>query len=189
MDGINNGLNLVLKYVILVVSIIVLFILLASNANEKYNNAFKVTFNDKVMYATYDSVYVEVFLLRDGGSKVAIEPENKSIFNKIGKSDKYIMDLNEYELYNVFGVRTTFYNNKLKYFKLKEVFDDNKTMMIQKDGKTIYEGEFKRDVTSFITENGRYYFHIYTKQKRNSSIFAFSKTSIHFNVLVGEIGE
>ena len=49
MDGINNGLNLVLKYVILVVSIIVLFILLASNANEKYNNAFKVTFNDKVM--------------------------------------------------------------------------------------------------------------------------------------------
>lgn len=86
-------------------------------------------------------------------------------FNKISESDKYLLEVKEYEVYDRFGHRDS-YSLVDKNQDLREVFDDNKKMMVQKDGKIIYDGEFKNNITDIIKENGRYYFHVYTKQKK-----------------------
>lgn len=185
MVGIKEGLKETLKY-IFVIALIVVSFMMVYFVNSDYNDKFVITINGNEMTARYDSEYVKYFLKRYGGLTY-----NKSIhnnmdyFNKISKSDKYLLEVKEYEAYDRFGHRDS-YSLVDKNQDLREVFDDNKKMMVQKDGKVIYDGEFKNNITDIIKENGRYYFHVYTKQKRFSSPFGYSKTSLHFCFLVGE---
>ncbi len=189
MDGISIGLKEVFLYTFVVIVIIASFMMVYF-INTDYNDKFDITINGNEMTARYDSEYVKYFLKRNGGSTYnrSINSNNNSeLFNKIEESDNYYLNIKEYETYNKFGYRESYepsFNQELR-----EVFDNNKTMMVQKDGKIIYKGSFKNDITDIIKEDGRYYFHVYTKQKRKSSPFGYSKASLHFCFLVGDTHE
>lgn len=185
MEGINEGIKEVFKYTFIAIAIIVSFMLVYFN-NTDFNDKFDITINGNEMTARYDSEYVKYIFKRHGGSNYnRTISKDEDLFNKIEQSNTYILNVKEYEAYDKFDHRVSYKevgSNQI----LKEVFDDNKTMMIQKDGKIIYDGVFKNDITDIIKENGRYYFHVYTKQKRTSSPFAYSKASLHFCFLVGD---
>lgn len=188
MEGISDGLKIAFKYIFIAIIIIVSFMMVYF-VNTDYNDKFVITINGNEMIARYDSEYVKYFFKRHGGSNYNKTIHNNSeFFNKIKESNTYILDVREYEVYNKFGHRDS-YTGISDNKDLREVFDDNKTMMVQKDGKVIYDGEFKSDITDIIKENGRYYFHVYTKQKRSSSPFGYSKASLHFCFLVGDYYE
>ena len=186
MAVLSEGLKETFKYTFIAIIIIASFMMVYF-VNTDYNDKFDITINGIEMTARYDSEYVKYILKRNGGStynRSVNSDDNSGFFNKISKSDYYYLDIKEYEAYNKFGHRESyepFFNQELR-----EVIDDNKTMMVQKDGKVIYEGDFKNDITDIIKEDGRYYFHVYTKQKRPSSPFAYSKASLHFCFLVGD---
>lgn len=185
MEGISEGLKEAFKYTFVAIVIIVSFMMVYF-VNTDFNDKFVITINNQELTARYDSEYVKYFLKRHGGSNY-----NKSIhnntdyFNKIQQSNTYVLIVKEYEAYDRFGHRDS-YTGVSANQELREVFDNNKKMMVQKDGKIIYDGEFKDDITDIIKENGRYYFHVYTKQKRFSSPFGYSKASLHFCFLVGD---
>ena len=185
MEGISEGLKEAFKYTFIAIIIIVSFMMVYF-VNTDFNDKFDITINGQELTARYDSEYVKYFLKRHGGSNY-----NKSIhnntdyFNKIQQSNTYVLSVKEYEAYDRFGHRNS-YTGVGANQELREVFDNNKKMMVQKDGKIIYDGEFKDDITDIIKENGRYYFHVYTKQKRSSSPFGYSKASLHFCFLVGD---
>ena len=185
MEGISEGLKEAFKYTFIAIIIIVSFMMVYF-VNTDFNDKFDITINGQELTARYDSEYVKYFLKRHGGSNY-----NKSIhnntdyFNKIQQSNTYVLSVKEYEAYDRFGHRNS-YTGVGANQELREVFDNNKKMMVQKDGKIIYDGEFKDDITDIIKENGRYYFHVYTKQKRFSSPFGYSKASLHFCFLVGD---
>ncbi len=185
MEGISEGLKISFKYTFIAIVIILSFMMIYF-VNTDYNDKFDITINDKELTARYDSEYVKYFFKRYGGSNYnRIIHNNSDYFNKIKQADTYILSVKEYEVYNKFGHRES-YNGINSNLELREVFDDDKKMMVQKDNITIYDGEFKSDVTDIIKEDGRYFFHVYTKQKRNSSPFGYSKTSLHFCFLVGD---
>ena len=185
MEGISEGLKEAFKYTFIAIIIIVSFMMVYF-VNTDFNDKFDITINGQELTVRYDSEYVKYFLKRHGGSNC-----NKSIhnntdyFNKIQQSNTYVLSVKEYEAYDRFGHRNS-YTGVGANQELREVFDNNKKMMVQKDGKIIYDGEFKDDITDIIKENGRYYFHVYTKQKRFSSPFGYSKVSLHFCFLVGD---
>lgn len=185
MEGISEGIKEAFKYTFVAIVIIVSFMMVYF-VNTDFNDKFVITINNQELTARYVSEYVKYFLKRNGGSNY-----NKSIhnntdyFNKIQQSNTYVLIVKEYEAYDRFGHRDS-YTGVGANQELREVFDNNKKMMVQKDGKIIYDGEFKDDITDIIKENGRYYFHVYTKQKRFSSPFGYSKASLHFCFLVGD---
>ena len=184
MDGINKGLKSVFIYSFIAIFIITTFFIVYYSTND-YSNKFVISINDTELLARYDTEYVKFIFKRfSGGTYNKSVSNNSMLFNKIKTCDKYILNIEEYEAYNRFSHREEYKSTTNQ--ELKEVFDNNKTMMVQKDNKIIYEGKFLNDITSIIKENGRYYFHVYTKQKGNSSPFGYSKTSLHFNFLVGD---
>ncbi len=188
MDGINLGLKQVFKYFFIVSILVATFLVIYFSDNE-YVDKFDITVNDNIITAMYDTEYVQYFLKKNGGRKHNRSiSNNEDLFNRIEESDNYYLNFKEYEVYDKFGHRTD-YNYDASKQELKEVFDNKKSMMVQKDGIIIYEGIFKNNITDIIKEPGRYFFHIYTKQKRSTSPFAYSKTSLHFNFLVGDSNE
>lgn len=186
MDGINEGFKIIFKFTFLAIIIISSFIIMYY-AEEDYKNKFDITINNKEITARYDTEYIKYIFKRYGGStytKSISSDNNEDYFNKIARTKNYYLDIKEYEAYNRFDQRQSyepFFNQKLK-----KIFNNKKTMMVQKDGRVIYEGEFKNDIIDIISENGRYYFHVYVKQKESSSLFAYSKFSLHFCFLVGD---
>lgn len=184
MDGLIEGLKKNFMYIFITIIIIVSFMMIYF-VNSDYNDKFVIIINDVELTARYDSEYVKYLLKRHGGSNYnRIISNNSDYFNKIKKSSTYILEVKEYEAYNRFGHRESY---ELTFNQdLKEVFDNNKTMMVQKDGRIIYDGDFKNNITDIISENGRYYFHVYSKQKRPTSPLGYSKASLHFCFLVGD---
>lgn len=105
-------------------------------------------------------------------------------------SDKYIINLTECEVYykssglrknNNFGTNCGEKNDPELDFKI--VNESDFTMQIYRKNKLIYDGEFISDVTDYISEQGRYYFHIYGKRK--AGIISNVKSHLAFNVIVG----
>lgn len=105
-------------------------------------------------------------------------------------SNKYIIKLTECEVYyESSGLRK---NNNLgnncgekndHELKFKIVDESSFTMKIYRKNKLIYDGEFVSDVTDYISEKGRYYFHIYGK--RRAGIISNVESHFAFNVVIG----
>ncbi len=187
MDGISKGLG-TLKYVFVTIILLLIFMMIYFVSND-YEDKFVITINGKEITSRYDQEYVKYFLKRFGDSNYNKTVSDESqLFNKVSFANNYILEIKEYEVYNKFGHRENYYMDK-EGLEYKEVFDEDKTMMVQKDGKIIYEGKFLSNLKDIIKMPGRYYFHVYTKQDRATSPFAYSKTSLHFCFLVGDYYE
>ena len=182
------GLKEVFKYLLIIILIVFIILMLYFN-NTEINNKFEVKLNDKSLTFRKDTEYVDYILKKNGdGHHYGDLSVNENLFNSLNKTGNYKLEIREYEVYNKFEQRVN-YQTLEKNYTYVEVIDNNKKMMIQKSGKIIYDGDYKNDLTDIINENGRYYFHIYTKSKRNTSPFAYVKSNIHFNVLIGDNNE
>ena len=160
-----------------------IFILLAYN-NSYFKNVFSIKINDVSINARYLSEFSELLFVKNTSEGRLYNYGSESeLFYEIPKSDKYTLSLNEYELYDKFGHRDSFSDNN-RGDSLKEVTSSTNNMKIERMGKVLYEGPFLSDISNFITEEGRYYFHIYNKSKRKSTPFARVNTMLTFNVLV-----
>lgn len=151
-------------------------------------NEFEVTINDQDMIVRLEDWYKKAFIVYEGRYNYNQTIVESDIFNKINYEKTFILNINEYEIYLKNGKRQPIdsYNKDCLEYNCTLIVDNDKMMKVQRLGKTIYEGKFKNDISDIVTEDGRYYFHIYTKSKRKDTLFAYVKTNIHFNVLVGD---
>ncbi len=171
---------------LLIIVLIVSFIFIIDGKDRYFQNKFIIKINNQELKARLDVKYKKLFINNYNYydcNKNSCSFEDS--FARINREDKIILNVNEYEVYNRFNKRVS-YNNINGNYDYKEVIDENKTMMVQRMGKTVYEGEFISDISDIVKEDGRYYFHIYTKSKRNFTPFSKVETSIHFSVYIGD---
>lgn len=170
--------------VIFCISFLLVVFLLISFNNSFFENKFVVTFNDQNINARYYSKYSELLLVkRVSEGRLNSYSYAYDLLNKTYLSDKYTLDLKEYEIYDRFGHRES-YSPVSSNVKTEIVEDSNVDLKIERMDKVLYEGPFISDVTDFISEEGRYYFHIYVKSKRSTTPIARVNTTLTFNVLV-----
>ena len=162
---------------------IFIFLLLSFN-NSYFKNIFVIKINDSSINARYLSEFSEfIFVKRTSEGYFNSYGSTSELFASIPKSDKYIMDFKEYEGYDKFGHRESesLVSNP---YTLKEVTNSNNRLKIERMNQVLYDGDIISDLSNIITEEGRYYFHIYNKSKRKSTPFARVNTMITFNVFV-----
>lgn len=175
---------------VLIISFIVAIIMLAYFSIDFVHNKFVITINNQEIVARMDVEYKK-FIFKDyqeEGLNKSISNESE-IINYIKRDNNIILKINEYEVYNKYNVREDYSYLELNTYKYKPVNTKNKTMLIQKDNKTIYEGGFKEDITDLIKENGRYYIHVYNKSKGDTFLFSYVKTNLHFIINIGDENE
>ena len=170
-------------YFILFISFFFLLNLI-QNVN-RYNsftkNIFEVSINDKLLNCYYTEIYNNTFLI-SGTNKGYNHIEQTN--NKINNNHKFYLKINEYEVYHTNGVRIRENDSwKREYNHIyKEVTNHNLTLQIKRKNEILYEGIFISDISKYLTENGRYYFHIYSTRKDN--FISSVKTHISFNIVI-----
>lgn len=170
--------------VILIVCLSVAILLLYAYNNSYFKNKFVISINDYEVNARYKSEFSE-FLFIKNNSEGYIKSYSKTsdLLNEIPKSNKYILNIKEYEAYDKYKHRES-YQESMSSHDYKNVNNSKNRLKIERMNEVLYDGDFINDVSEYITEEGRYYFHIYNKSKRTSFIFARVNTMFTFNVLV-----
>jgi hypothetical protein len=104
--------------------------------------------------------------------------------NELSSSSKIILTVDEYEVYYR-GIRIN-YNLPIgtidKSLDFKKVDYSKMQLKIQRKNKVIYDGEFKKNITEYVSEKGRYFIHIYVNRKND--FHSTIKTHISFNIIV-----
>ncbi len=168
--------------------VVVIFMLIYFNMSH-FNNKFMININGVELNSRFDSEYLDFFMVKGGSSGYIKSVGNMTeVFNFVGESDEYNIGIYEYEAYDKFNHRED-YNAASNPNNLVGVFDSPKHMKISRMGEVLYDGEFKNDLTDIIKENGRYYFEITNKSKRETSPLAYVNTKFHFSVLIGDKNE
>ena len=106
--------------------------------------------------------------------------------NMENTTEKMILQINEYEVYNKAGRRVSAddYWAKLNDFTYKKVDYSKIKLEIKRMDKVLYSGDYIADISNYLNENGRYYIHIYMNRK--DGWFSGVKTHFSFNVIVGD---
>lgn len=171
---------------ILIIVLIILFILLSYMILRHgiYNqNLFEIKLNNELIVGNYKENISSNLLIHfnDEGDNYT----NKSI-NKIDLSDKMILQINEYEVYNEVGRRIPAddYWARLDDFTYEKVDYSEIDLEIKRLDKVLYSGDYITDISNYLNENGRYYIHIYINRK--DGWFSGVKTHFSFNVIVGD---
>lgn len=146
---------------------------------------YDITLNEEKVYIYYEQEYYNVVI-----PIVYTQKENKYFYtsqnpsdltNELDKEDKYILDLKEYECYNNDkgnNVKVSCGHEALSETKEEIKLVKNKMKIIYKD-KVIYDGDYKKDITKYIKEPGKYKFEITNKRNKMS-------TNIKFNINIKE---
>lgn len=184
MSGELNEIIKPFKYLFIV--IIVEFVLCSSffiGLFSSYDkNLFEVSVNNVLMNCYYSEKYNNGFIIQ-ANTQGYNSVENR--INSVDLSNNMKLDLKEFEVYYKSGSRKSDTNGWLRQNNLeyKQIDNHKINMEIKRMNKTIYDGEFISDLSSYLNENGRYYIHLYTTRK--DGIFTSVKTHISFNVIVG----
>ncbi len=160
----------VISYVTLVTTVVLLFVglfLSGIEGTKKFNRGhwhhFSATINGEELpigyYQNYERTVIPIFYVQR--DERAFDDSNSSN-TSIVENQKYIFKLHEYECFNndkkkmvavACGVNAT--NETLKEVKLSK-----STMEITYENRVIYDGEYKSDITDYLTGPGRYNFTI-----------------------------
>lgn len=172
------------KYLFIVMIIeTILCISFFTNLFSNYDkNLFEISLNGELMNCYYSEKYNNGFLIQ-ANTESYNSVENR--VNNVELSNNMQLDVNEYEVYYKNGHRKFDTNGWLRQDSLdyKKVNNQNINIKIKRMNKTIYDGEYISDLSSYINEKGRYYIHIYSTRK--DGLFTSIKTHISFNVVVG----
>ena len=103
-------------------------------------------------------------------------------------NNQMFLNLKEYEAYSSSGFQVDvddwWFNNSFEY---KEINSNIERLVIKRKNNILYDGKYIENVSKYVNESGRYFFHIYSKKKIN--LFVSIKTHISFNVIVGDLNE
>lgn len=178
----HQNLLVALKYSLIIAICITITLILIYN-HGYYQNKFEVILNGKNLQSKYVTEYKNIFFIQTGNEDYIIKDGN--LFNKLDSNDKYILNINEYEIYNPNNKRIN-YEKDTKSQRKVPISSNITRLKIEKDNKTIYDGVYINDISNIINENGRYYMHIYTQNKKDKFPYKYVNTNLHFNVLIGE---
>ena len=166
--------------------LLILFLVLFFNLSNKYfRNSFSISLNEQPLYVYYKEDYRRMLIpiLLDAKNHIesgnSIEPK----INELELSDKYILNIKEYSLYNNEQRQPSNSDWSINpdYINTKEEVN-NINLIIKRMNNTIYEGVYISDITEYIKEPGRYYFQVISKRKENSALI---KTHMNLNVIIG----
>ncbi len=185
----NDNLKILSKFFIFIVieSLVLFFLMTGYTANYDklatsiYLNGQEIQYYGEEGYKNY------IFPIRVVNRTYNYD---KHPSTKIDKSDKYIIDINECEVYyksnnirNNYSIGANCGEKHSESETFKIVDESDFTMKIYRKNELIYDGEFKNDVTKYIVDEGRYFFHIYGKRK--VSLISSTKNHITFNIIIG----
>ena len=143
---------------------------------------YDVVINEEKIKISYDEEYYNVVI-----PFVYTQKESQSFTSEIDttveieEKDEYILNLIEYECYNNDkgnNVIVSCGHNAVSETP-KEIPLINNKMIITYQNKIIYQGEYKKDITKYIKEPGKYIFQITNKRDKIS-------TTINFEINIKE---
>jgi hypothetical protein len=167
---------------------IVLFMLLSFNWNASYYvNTFTVTINNKELYVYFHEKYKRGLIPLIFGAESGYNSSNNisPIVNEVKYNNKIILDISEYEVYE----KKT--NDRLKrkvnfgaedYYVYKNIKNHKMRLIIKRQDKVLYDGDYIKDISKYVTEPGRYYFQTYVY--RNDNFYTTITTRMSFNVIL-----
>jgi len=167
-------------YGIIVLSTVAFLTLFFVNFKAHYDrNYFEITINDKKMHYVFDESFNSSLFLHSHISGNYIYE-----FDNITKSNTYILNIKEYEVYS--GILRKKANDFVidGNDELKEINANPYKLVIKNKDNILYDGSFISDITKYLNNDGIYYIHIYNKRKDN--FFSSVKTHFSFTVNVGD---
>lgn len=145
-------------------------------------NIFEVSLNDNEINIEYSEEYHNIII------PIFFEPKEQEYFysdtenylseNTIPKTDKYILYLKEFQCINNErgkNIRVSCGSNALKEAPHEVILTKNK-MKIYLNDKLIYDGEYKKDITEYLSKTGTYKFEISNKRDKIKTNISFSMT-------------
>lgn len=158
---------------------------IATGTFDKQGTSIKI--NDTGLFFYSEEYYTNNFLPITLTSRTYNFELHPKTFVK--KSNKYYLKINECEFY----YDKTLYRNNHDLpqncetnTSLKVNFVNNSSFDIEiyKENQIIYSGAYISDISKYLSDNGRYYFHIYGKRKTG---FWYKITKhISFNIIIGD---
>ncbi|MBR1417139.1 MAG: hypothetical protein IJ572_04905 [Bacilli bacterium] len=173
----------IINYILIFIVFILVFILISA---EYQSNAFAIKINDNNLSVYYEEKYKNTLLFLSGKSNYVTE--NNAV-SRISLSNKYLLTIDEYELYSPNGRVINADNWNISTDNKKKILDSDIKIKIETVDGIIYDGNYEPDITNYITKPGRYYFHIYVNSSRNPKFLSSVKTHISFNIMIGDNNE
>jgi hypothetical protein len=164
------------------------FMLLSFNWNASYYvNTFKTAINNKELYVYFYEKYKRGLIPLIFGAESGYSSSNDitPIVNEIKYDKKTILDISEYEVYWKDS------NDRLKrkvnfgaedYYTYKKIKIHKTKLIIKRNDKVLYDGDYIKDISKYVIEPGRYYFQVYVY--RNDNFYTTITTRMSFNVIV-----
>lgn len=146
-------------------------------------NYFEITINDQVINTYYNEEYHKVIIPRiyeqyESNSFLSNKQET-TMDNYLTKTDKYLIELQEYECINDKKARVSC-NTEALVENRKKTSSTTSKMEIYFEEKEVYKGQFQKDITKYLIENGTY--KIIIKNKKD-----YINTEIRFNLSINEL--
>lgn len=148
-------------------------------------NYFEVTINDQQMNIYYTEDYhkkvIPYIYEQEEGMSFSTDEDDLVIDNYLQKSSSYAISLKEYECRNNekgHNVRVSCGSGALQEIPTEVKITKN-TMKIYYEDELIYNGEYQKDITEYLTKTGNYTFKFNNKRD-------YVKTEINFQLLIIE---
>ena len=177
--GIKNILILMFNIIAMI------FVLIFIYGFTYQENYFEIKLNNNDLRCHYDEEYYNSLLINTGLSGAVSNSNIKE--NIIDENNNYILTVKEFEVFDKSKIRkeNSFWHKDSSY-NYQEVNDSIIKLKIETKDGILYDGDYKENISEYITKKGRYYFHISVLSNRTPKYLAFVKTNISFNVIVGD---
>lgn len=166
----------IIKIYIVIFILLDIFLILAFASKKTYNsNEFILKLNNEPFYYIYREY--EKNVLFKNNKICSNQPKENTIYD----NQSVNLELKEYEVKDNNNIRISgkFTNIISTKYQYNEVINPI-TMKIKKNNKIIYEGKYISDLTSLITEEGRYYIHLYITRKESTFKKVYTELSANF---------
>ncbi len=186
MDDSLDGIKQMLIVFINIVAMFAILIMLYGYAYPE--NSFEIQLNNNDLKCYYNETYQNTFIISHGYYGLHCNTNIKK--NVIPKSEAYSLTIKEFEVYDKSNnrIENSYWKQDSNY-DYKEINDSKITLKIENKNGILYEGNYINDISDYLQDNGRYYFHVTVVSNRNPKYLAFVKTMISFNVIVGDSNE
>lgn len=177
--GIKNILIVTLNIIAMIIVVVFIY---GFTYQENY---FEIKLNNNDLRCHYNEEYHNSLIINTGLSGAVSNSNIQE--NIISLNNSYILRVKEFEVFDNSKIKKdNSYWRKNSSYNYQEVNDSKIKLKIETKEKILYDGDYKEDISEYIHNKGRYYFHISVVSNRTPKYLAFVKTNISFNVIVGD---
>jgi len=172
--------NNLLRILFIVLIGLLIFSLSTKKVSPYYFESFhEITLGDELLRCYYEESR-SFFMI---GNKIEGYNDINMDFNEVKLDSKMNLSVARFEAYYQNGVQDKLLSSWVRESGTiyKEVNTNITRLKIKRKNNTIYDGKFISDISKYVNEEGRYYFHLYI---RNQDGLMVTKDHITFNVLV-----